>query len=272
GDILLFLDADVLIPSEAPSIALGCLEAESPTVAIQGTYSICHPNHDLPSLYKNTWIAHSFETSPREIGSTFSCFLMIRRDTFLEAGGYDPRCDSAGATDDFELGDRLVRSGVRIVNHPDLRVVHLKRYSLVSLLRNQFRRSRALVRLALERGFVPGVVARRRYGNLGGGFLLRCLLAPALAASVPAAALGCWVPVAVLGALELILAAPFLRFAARAVGLRRVLPFAALGTLDALVCAAGAAAGGLAWLQGRGALASTMRSRAASSRGRRRGL
>src|SRR5207237_7292368 len=65
----------------------------------------------------------------------------IRRDVFLEFGGFDPRLYPRPAIEDIELGYRLTRAGRRIVLARDVLATHLKRWTLPEMVRTDiFRR------------------------------------------------------------------------------------------------------------------------------------
>ena len=66
---------------------------------------------------------------------------MIRREVFLEFGGFDPRLYPRPAIEDIELGYRLTRAGHRIVLARDVLATHLKRWTLAEMVRTDiFRR------------------------------------------------------------------------------------------------------------------------------------
>ena len=66
---------------------------------------------------------------------------VIRRDVFLEFGGFDPRLYPRPAIEDIELGYRLTRAGHRIVLARDVLATHLKRWTLPEMVRTDiFRR------------------------------------------------------------------------------------------------------------------------------------
>ena len=66
---------------------------------------------------------------------------MIRRQVFLDFGGFDPRLYPRPAIEDIELGYRLTRTGHRIILARDVLATHLKRWSLPEMVRTDiFRR------------------------------------------------------------------------------------------------------------------------------------
>ena len=70
---------------------------------------------------------------------------LIRRDVFLDLGGFDPELYRRPAIEDIELGYRLTRAGHRIVLARDVLATHLKRWTLADVVRTDiFRRGRPL--------------------------------------------------------------------------------------------------------------------------------
>ena len=60
---------------------------------------------------------------------------MIRRQVFLDFGGFDPRLYPRPAIEDIEAGYRLTRTGHRIILARDVLATHLKRRSLPEMVR-----------------------------------------------------------------------------------------------------------------------------------------
>jgi GT2 family glycosyltransferase len=230
AEVVFFLDADVLVHPATLSGALGHLERHPEVAAVFGSYDDSPPAPGLVSRYRNLLHHHvhqqgEFDGEQARAAHTFwtGCGA-IRREAFLEAGGFDPELYPRPAIEDIELGYRLTRAGHAIHLKRDLFATHLKRWTLGGVIRTDI----------FHRG-VPWLLLQWRLGvretdlNVGrtqklcalgvglGGLALPASVAfPPLLASVPAALL-------------LIVAAnrPFYRLLAH----RRGLPFAAAATL-----------------------------------------
>ena len=65
---------------------------------------------------------------------------LIRRDVFVEAGGFDPRRYRRPSIEDIELGYRIARAGHRILLARDVLATHLKRWTLLDIIRTDLLR------------------------------------------------------------------------------------------------------------------------------------
>jgi cellulose synthase/poly-beta-1,6-N-acetylglucosamine synthase-like glycosyltransferase len=157
GDVLAFVDSDVIVRSDSFTRILSCFDREPGVGAVTGLLSTEHPNRDFWSQYKNLYMNYIFRRSPEEAtflyGSVFAIRAPLR--VLMLDGGY--------VGEDTALGQSLVIAGHRIRLLKDLDVVHLKRYTFTSWIRNDFR-----VPFHWGRLFSAG--AWRQLGRGGGGF------------------------------------------------------------------------------------------------------
>ena len=82
------------------------------------------------SITSSTSRAH-FDDDTRPAHTFWTGCGMIRREVFLDFGGFDPRLYPRPAIEDIELGYRLTRAGHRIVLARDVLATHLKRWTLL---------------------------------------------------------------------------------------------------------------------------------------------
>lgn len=250
GDILLFLDSDVVLTPASLPYLQSCFE--NPAVdGVVGVYSAHHPHGNLVSQYKNLWIRYSFIKSQSRADWIFGAVSAIRREAFLKVHGFNEAYQPHNA-DDLDLGKRLVESSFSVMLDPNLSVEHLKRHTLKSLLRNDFVRSRWFVFLAdffreLSSSWKKGVF------NVYPGFILATALAPVLSLLVCLSFL--WKPllwaVLITLVIYLFLNFPFLRYFKRERGWGAALLVIPVLYLDHWACALGASAGMVDWLMAR---------------------
>jgi glycosyltransferase involved in cell wall biosynthesis len=138
GDILFFLDSDVIVANNAFSEIRKAFQDHPVAQAVQGSYlqeslpkNMITQYKDYFNNYKSQWN----ESDRVHIIATY-CFA-IRRKTFFEVGGFDTKIPGA-TVEDNDLGYKLFESGNLVVLDRNLTVTHLKRYSLKSLLKRAY--------------------------------------------------------------------------------------------------------------------------------------
>jgi glycosyltransferase involved in cell wall biosynthesis len=137
GDILFFIDADVVIPPDAISKVKSTFNNNPQLAALFGSYDDEPAESNFLSQYKNL-IHHYVHQMSREEASTFwaGCGA-IRRQIFMEFGGFDESYRKP-SIEDIELGYRLKRAGYHIRLSKRLQVKHLKRWGIISLTKSDF--------------------------------------------------------------------------------------------------------------------------------------
>jgi glycosyltransferase involved in cell wall biosynthesis len=137
GDVLFFVDADVAIHSNALARVRAAFREDPELAAIFGSYDDIPGETNFLSQYKNL-LHHFVHQSAREDASTFwaGCGA-IRRDVFLELGGFDESFRRP-SIEDIELGYRLRRAGHNIRLDKALQGTHWKRWTPLTLLASDF--------------------------------------------------------------------------------------------------------------------------------------
>jgi len=138
GEVLLFLDADV---SASPDIIgqVGAAFASEPGLsALFGSYDDAPAATDFPSQYKNLLHHYVHQTSQEEAFTFWTGCGAIRREVFLDVGGFDEARYREPSIEDIELGYRLAQAGhrVRLLKH--IQVKHLKHWGRLELVRCDF--------------------------------------------------------------------------------------------------------------------------------------
>ncbi|HEY4612777.1 MAG TPA: glycosyltransferase [Bacteroidota bacterium] len=248
GDILLFLDSDVVVqPSTLTNVAASFVD---PSIdAIVGLYTVHHRNTAVASQYKNLWIRYSYLRSNRTLDWIFGAVAAIRKDVFWKAGGFDRTFFMKYGGEDLELGKRMTNSQHLIKLNPDVEVEHLKHHTLSSLLKNDFERSQGFVRLAgnlgqlgrsITHGFV-NVYPNFAYSVPFSWLILACALASTF---IPETL---WLFV-ICAMLYLVLNGSFLVYYARHRGIAESIPVLGILFLDHLVCGFGSLKGFIRWM------------------------
>jgi GT2 family glycosyltransferase len=135
GRVLLFVDADVVVRPDTLSRVVAFFDERPLVSAVFGSYDDEPAADNFVSQYKN--LQHHFvHQQASERAETFwaGCGA-VRRTAFEAVGGFDERRYTKPSVEDIELGGRLRRAGYSIALDKRLRVKHLKRWTLTSLLR-----------------------------------------------------------------------------------------------------------------------------------------
>jgi len=134
GEVLVFIDADVRVHPDTLARIDAHLSAHPAAVAVMGSYDDTPEDPGFVSQYKNLFHHFIHQHSRRHAWTFWAGCGAIRRDVFLEAGGFATSYDRP-CIEDIELGARLAAAGKRIDLEPSIQATHLKRWTLANLVR-----------------------------------------------------------------------------------------------------------------------------------------
>lgn len=150
SDVVWFVDSDVIVADDAArQVAAGF--DEDGVGAVFGSYDESPGANNFLSQYKNL-VHHYYHQGGREDASTFwaGCGA-VRKEVFLDVGGFDVESYPYPSIEDIELGYRIREAGHRIRLIPDLQGTHLKDWRFVNLIHTEvFRRAIPWSRLMLR--------------------------------------------------------------------------------------------------------------------------
>jgi len=179
GDILFFVDADVVVPPGAIKRVRDAFEGNPALAAVFGSYDAQPRSGGIVSQYRNL-LHHFIHQKGKTEASTFwaGCGA-IRRSVFEKIGGFDQRRYRHPSIEDIELGYRLRQAGHRILLDKSLQVTHLKNWTIGSIIRTDITcRAIPWARLILEGGEAPNDLNLKLGQRLSGLLVLSaCLLA-----------------------------------------------------------------------------------------------
>ena len=120
--------------------AVARFDADPGLAALFGSYDDAPAAPGLVSQFRNLLHHYvhqqgEFVDDARPAHTFWTGCGAIRRDVFLDLGGFDPQLYRRPAIEDIELGYRLTRAGYRIVLARDVQATHLKRWTLPSVVR-----------------------------------------------------------------------------------------------------------------------------------------
>lgn len=129
GELLWFVDADVV--SNAPAALRIQAHFRHPEVwAMFGSYDVNPPAKNFASQYKNLIHRYYHQQGRSEASTFWSGCGVVRKDRFVDLGGFDTEKFRKPSIEDIELGYRMRDAGGRIVLDPKFNCTHLKDWTL----------------------------------------------------------------------------------------------------------------------------------------------
>jgi glycosyltransferase involved in cell wall biosynthesis len=136
GDILFFIDADVLITADTLSKVAASFTRQPSVDAVFGSYDDSPAVGSLVSQYKNLFHHFVHQNSSTKAVTFWSGCGAVRREVFLAMGGFDEERYPRPSIEDIELGYRMSAAGHAIELNKEIQVKHLKRWTLLGMLKS----------------------------------------------------------------------------------------------------------------------------------------
>ena len=176
GDILFFLDADVVIYPDTLQKVADAFSRVPKLTAVFGSYDEEPGDGHFLSQYKNLFHRFVHQQAREESRSFWSGCGAIRKEIFLAMGGFDAVKYPQPSIEDIELGRRLSMQGYKIVIDKAIQVKHLKRWTLTNLIKTDiFSRGIPWTQLILADRAIPNdlnLETSQRWSALLSGALL----------------------------------------------------------------------------------------------------
>jgi GT2 family glycosyltransferase len=184
--VLVFVDADVLVHSDAFVRIRAAFESDPALSGVFGSYDDEPAKDGAVSAFRNLLHHHVHHNSAGPATTFWAGLGAIRRDAFLGTGGFD-EAYGVPSIEDVELGLRLTDAGHRLELAPEIQGKHLKGWTLPEMIRcDLHHRAVPWLTLVLRRRRLPaslnlswphrvsalaslglaGAAATRRYGAL----------------------------------------------------------------------------------------------------------
>jgi len=132
GSIIIGIDSDIVVKKTALQRIVNHFSLHSNIDALTGLLSKEHPNNDFFSQYKNLYMNFIFKRLPDTITFLYGSIHAIRRRVL------DLYHSEFGLGEDTAIGQQLTHYGKKISFLRNLEVIHLKKYSFISFVRNNF--------------------------------------------------------------------------------------------------------------------------------------
>ncbi len=156
GDILLFVDSDVLVQRETISRFADDFITNPDIAAVFGSYDDSPASPDFLSQFRNLFHHFIHQHSHKEAKTFWAGCGAIYREIFYKLQGFDELRYPKPSIEDIELGLRMWKSGYPILMDKELQVKHLKHWGLLSWLKTDiFCRAVPWSQLILETGILP---------------------------------------------------------------------------------------------------------------------
>jgi glycosyltransferase involved in cell wall biosynthesis len=156
GRIVVFVDADVVIPPNGLGLIAQEFAHDSQLAAMFGSYDEEPTWNSFLSQYKNLMHCYIHQKSSEHATTFWAGCGAVRRGIFVEFGGFDHFRYREPSIEDIEFGYRLAQAGQQIRLDKRLQVKHLKKWTLRSLIRSDILcRAIPWTRLILETRRLP---------------------------------------------------------------------------------------------------------------------
>lgn len=134
GQVLLFVDADVVLERGALAQIAAHLDEYPETAGVIGRYAVDVRSTSLPSAYRDARWHHLLRPATGPVATFWAACGAVRARALEEVGRFNEWHFSAPPAEDVELGRRLDARGHRVERLPGLEVAHLHDSSLRALL------------------------------------------------------------------------------------------------------------------------------------------
>lgn len=183
GDVLVFVDSDVLVQPESIGRMLAALEADPELAAVFGSYDAAPRVTGLVARYRNLLHAYTHQTGDPRACTFWAGLGAVRTRDFKSVGGFDSHRFETASIEDIEFGMRIRAAGRRIALDPAVQGTHCKEWTLSSMVQTDlWRRAVPWTRLLRRSGRMPNDLNLRWNQRLSvcAAWLLPAVLAAAL--------------------------------------------------------------------------------------------
>jgi glycosyltransferase involved in cell wall biosynthesis len=135
GDILAFIDSDVVVPPGALGLFAENFLRDLGISAVFGSYDDKPAWPTFIAQYKNLMHHYVHQVSSASPVTFWAGCGAIRKSVFNQVGGFDDTRYTSPSIEDIALGLKLVQSGHRIFLDKRIQAKHLKRWTFRSVLR-----------------------------------------------------------------------------------------------------------------------------------------
>ncbi|MBM3253040.1 MAG: glycosyltransferase [Candidatus Omnitrophica bacterium] len=162
GDILVFLDSDVIIPPNSKKV-IGSYFLENKVTpkpdALVANRSKESPYQDTVSSYKNYWTSFNLSKLNGWTYLIFSSFFAIKKEVFVKVGGFR----NISFAEDNDFGYRINADNYKIYFARELIAAHKKNFSVLSLLKREFKAGREGIKVKIRNRVFADVIKNKKF-------------------------------------------------------------------------------------------------------------
>lgn len=173
GNVICFLDSDVVLPEDALSYIIESFGQKADTSGVIGLLSNKIRYKDLCSRYKNSYMHYTYMKLPVDVAVFYTSIASIKKDVFMACNGFDENYKSA-SIEDLEFGQRVVSRGYKLRLNKNIQVEHIRHYSLKELLKTGIIRTEGIIKIRLRERSKKGRVnnTKTRYVTSSRSFMI----------------------------------------------------------------------------------------------------
>ena len=154
-EVLLFVDADVVVPVDTVARVAGEFERHPGVAALFGSYDTIPGDPGFLSQYRNLMHHFVHQSACEQAGTFWAGLGAVKMEVFRSVGGFDASY-GVPCIEDIELGGRLRDAGAKILLVKSLQGCHLKRWTAYGMLKTDLlQRGVPWMRLILTRRQLP---------------------------------------------------------------------------------------------------------------------
>ncbi len=153
GNILFFLDSDITARPDTLRKIVDIFEAKPDIAAVFGSYDTAPFEKGFLSQYKNLVHHYVHQHSSSDAKTFWAGCGAIKKEIYMDVGGFDEMEFKTSCIEDIELGYRLRSKGYKIFLDKTLQVKHLKKWSVKNYFNAEiFHRAVPWSRLIVDSG------------------------------------------------------------------------------------------------------------------------
>ncbi len=163
GNILVFLDSDVIIKKDSLTIIQNYFKKKKNHQMIQGIYSHYPDYKKIATQYLQSYQCYYvFSSKKKFIENLVSNFFSIKKKIFSKVGGFDGKFIGSNA-EDADLGYRLMQKGYKIPIFRNLKVRHLVNFNIFQFIKKITRIHTGEMKMFLRNKNIEKKIKQKNY-------------------------------------------------------------------------------------------------------------